>query len=76
MPAPLDEPLVVVALDEPPMIARLGAAHGLDGRRLIDVITAAYRLVASSASSSRATSCVSFRHVDGRSRVVVGEETQ
>jgi len=49
----------------------LGAAHALDGRRLIDVITADLPAGGEIRLLFSGDACVSFRHVDGRSRVVV-----
>lgn len=49
----------------------LGAVHGLEGRRLIDVITADLPAGGELRLLFSGDARVSFRHVDGRSRVVV-----
>jgi hypothetical protein len=67
----------VEALDSPDQdrhhytLSDLGAVHGLDGRRIIDVITADLPAGGELRLLFSGDACVSFRHVDGRSRVIV-----
>ena len=67
----------VDALDSPDQdrhhytLTDLGAIHGLVGRRLIDVSTAAVPSGGELRLLFSRDACVSLRHVDGRSRVVV-----
>ena len=69
----------VEALDSPDQdrhhytLSDLGAVHGLDGRRIIDVIAADLPAGGELRLLFSGDACVSFRHVDGRSRVVVEE---
>ena len=69
----------VDALDSPDQdrhhytLTDLAAAHGLAGRRLIEVITADLPAGGELRLLFSGDACVSFRHVDGRSRVVVEE---
>lgn len=67
----------VDALDSPDQdrhhytLTDLGAIHGLVGRRLVDVTTAAVPSGGELRLLFSGDACVSLRHVDGRSRVVV-----
>jgi hypothetical protein len=68
----------VDALDSPDgdrhhyTLTDLGAIHRLVGRRLVDVTTADVPSGGELRLLFSGDACVSFRHVDGRSRVVVG----
>ena len=67
----------VEALDSPDQdrhhytLSDLGAVHGLEGRRIIDVITADLPAGGELRLLFSGDARVSFRHVDGRSRVIV-----